>query len=140
MVASFLLVYFGIRSYRDTVGEGTISFGRAMAVGSLIMLITCVFYVASWEVIYYNFMPNYMDDYSAHVLEHARAAGATAAQLQAKAASLDQMKKMYANPVMNSLMTLMEPLPVGLLMTLVSAVLLRRKNSAQHSNSEALAS
>ena len=39
MVLAFLLVFFGIRSYRDNVGGGTVGFGRALAVGSLIVLI-----------------------------------------------------------------------------------------------------
>ncbi|MGD0894228.1 MAG: DUF4199 domain-containing protein, partial [Terracidiphilus sp.] len=54
MVASFLLVYFGIRSYRDNNLGGQISFGRGFACGILITLITCVFYVATWEVLYFN--------------------------------------------------------------------------------------
>src|ERR1700678_1858807 len=56
LVASFLLVYFGIRSYRDNTLAGQISFGRAFACGILITLITTVCYVATWEVLYFNFM------------------------------------------------------------------------------------
>src|SRR5579872_6883948 len=63
MVASFLLVYFGIRSYRDNNLAGQISFGRAFACGLLITLITTVFYVVSWEILYFNFMPHFMDGY-----------------------------------------------------------------------------
>jgi hypothetical protein len=65
MVASFLLIYFGIRSYRDNTLGGRISFGRAFACGILIALITTVCYVATWEVIYFNFMPHFMDSYFA---------------------------------------------------------------------------
>ena len=57
MVASFLLVYFGIRSYRDEALAGQISFGRAFACGILITLITTICYVATWEVLYFNFIP-----------------------------------------------------------------------------------
>ncbi|SEF95244.1 Protein of unknown function [Bryocella elongata] len=131
MVASFLLVYFGIRSYRDTVGGGEVSFGRGVAIGGLIMVFTCVFYVATWEVIYHNFMPHYMDDYAAYMLKKAQDAGETAAQIQAKMAEMEKMKQLYSNPVMNVLMTFLEPLPVGVVMTLVSAGILRRKNKAQ---------
>src|ERR1051325_5153154 len=56
MVASFLLIYFGIRSYRDNTLTGEISFGRAFACGILISLITTVCYVAMWEVLYFKFM------------------------------------------------------------------------------------
>jgi Protein of unknown function (DUF4199) len=45
MVASFLLIYFGIRSYRDNILAGQISFGRAFTCGLLIALITTVCYV-----------------------------------------------------------------------------------------------
>jgi len=65
MVASFLLVYFGIRSYRDNTLAGHISFGRAFTCGLLITLITTVCYVASWEILYFNFMPHFMDSYFA---------------------------------------------------------------------------
>jgi hypothetical protein len=51
MLIAFLLVFFGIKSYRDNVGGGEISFGRAFTVGILITLITCVFYVGIWEIL-----------------------------------------------------------------------------------------
>lgn len=140
MVASFLLIYFGIRSYRDTVGGGEIGFGRGVAIGGLIMVFTCVFYVATWEVIYHNFMPHYLDDYAAYMLQKAQAAGETAAQIQAKMAEIEKMKRLYGNPVMNVLMTFLEPLPVGVVMTLVSAGILRRKKGSERSGSEAMAS
>src|SRR6202041_3447248 len=65
MVASFLLIYFGIRSYRDNTLAGQISFGRAFACGILIALITTVCYVVTWEGLYFNFMPHFMDSYFA---------------------------------------------------------------------------
>ena len=82
MVASFLLVYFGIRSYRDNNLAGRISFGRAFSCGILITLITCIFYVVSWEIIYFNFMHDYMDKYNAGVIEQLKASGATAAEIR----------------------------------------------------------
>src|SRR5277367_1302752 len=57
IVASFLLVFFGIRSYRDNAGNGHITFAKAFAVGISITLITCVFYVVTWEIMYFKFMP-----------------------------------------------------------------------------------
>jgi hypothetical protein len=127
MVLSFLLVYFGIRSYRDQVGGGQISFGRGFAVGMCIMLITCIFYVVTWEIIYFNFMHDFMDKYAAHVIEKARAAGASAAAIQAKTQQMEAMKKMYENPMYNAAITFIEPFPVGLLIALISAAVLRRK-------------
>ena len=127
MVLAFLMVYFGIRSYRDTVADGVITFGRGFAVGICITLITCIFYVATWEVIYHNFMPDFETKYAASVIDKARASGATQAQIDAKTAEMARFKEMYRNPFMNVAMTFIEPLPVGLIFTLVSAGLLRRK-------------
>ena len=61
IVLSFLFVFFGIRSYRETVGGGQISFGRGFTVGILITLISCVFYVGMWLIVYYNFLPDFGD-------------------------------------------------------------------------------
>ena len=75
MVLAFLFVYFGIRSYRDTVAGGSLSFGRAMKVGSLIALIASCCYVATWEVMYFKFMPDFTAKMTAHTVAKARAAG-----------------------------------------------------------------
>lgn len=128
MVLSFLLIYFGVRSYRDNVGGGTVGFGRALAVGALIGLIASVCYVATWEVMYFKFMPDFMTRYGAHELEKARAAGASEAALAQKKAELDKFEKQYQNPAINAAYTILEPLPVALVVALVSAgVLSRRK-------------
>ncbi|HVX89135.1 MAG TPA: DUF4199 domain-containing protein [Gemmatimonadales bacterium] len=127
MVLAFLLIYFGVRSYRDTAGAGRVGFGKAFQVGVLIMLVASVCYVVSWDIVYRNFMPNFFADYSAHVLEQARASGATEAQLAAQQAQLAQYAEMYKNPLIRAGMTFLEPLPVGLLFALLSAWLLSRK-------------
>lgn len=127
MVLAFLMVYFGVRSYRDTVGGGRIGFGRAFAVGLMITLVASCCYVAAWEVIYYNFMPDFGDKYAAYVVTKAKDAGETSAQLAERERQMAAFKAMYSNPLVNISYTLLEPLPVGLLFTLVSAGVLSRK-------------
>ena len=131
MVLSFLLVSFGIRSYRDNVGNGHITFAKAFAVGISITLISCVFYVVTWEILYFNFMHDFMDNYGAHTIENLRASGASAAAIQVQVEHLKQFKEQYENPLFNSLMTFIEPFPVGLAITLVSAAVLRKKAHSQ---------
>jgi hypothetical protein len=129
---SFLLVFFGIRSYRENAG-GTITFGRAFSVGILITLISCMFYVASWEIIYFKLMPDFarghIDKYGAHAIDTMREKGATDAAIAAKKAEMEKMKTMLNNPLLNSAATFIEPFPVGLIVTLISAAILRRKPS-----------
>jgi Protein of unknown function (DUF4199) len=130
IVLSFLLVYFGIRSYRDEVSSGAITFGKAFAVGISITLISCLFYVATWEVLYFKFLPGFMDKYGAHMVEKLRASGASDAAVLAKVEQMKKYKEMYDNPLINAAMTFIEPFPVGLLITLISAAVLRRKGQA----------
>ena len=130
IVLSFLLIYFGVRSYRDNVGRGTVGFGRALAVGSLIGVVASVCYVATWEVMYFKFMPDFMTKYGAHELEQMRAGGASEVTLALKKVELDKFEKMYQNPAINAAFTILEPLPVALVMALVSAGVLSRKKKA----------
>ncbi len=127
MVASFLLVYFGIRSYRDNNLDGRISFGRAFSCGILIMLITTVFYVGMWEILYFNFMPHFMDSYFAAQIHKVQASGLDAATTAARVAAIQHSQQLYQNPFVNMAYTAIEPLPVGIIITLISAVVLRRK-------------
>ncbi len=137
MVASFLLIYFGVRSYRDNTLAGQISFGRAFSCGILIALITTVCYVAMWEVLYFNFMPHFMDSYFAAQIQGVQAAGLDAATTAARVAAIQHSQQLYQNPLVNIAYTVVEPLPVGLLITLISAALLRRKAAtASHSPAE----
>jgi Protein of unknown function (DUF4199) len=131
IVLSLMLTFFGIRSYRDNVANGHITFGRAFLIGLAITVISCIFYVATWEVIYFNFMPDFMDKYGAHVLQKMQAADATAAAIQEKSEELNKLKVMYKNPLFNAAMTFIEPFPVGLVITLLSAAILRKKAASQ---------
>jgi Protein of unknown function (DUF4199) len=131
IVLSFLLVDFGIRSYRDNVSGGQITFSKAFAVGIGITLISCIIYVVSWEIIYFNFMHNFMDEYGAMMVEKLKASGASAAAVQAKVLEMKTLKEQYENPFFNAAMTFIEPFPVGLVITLVSAAILRKKPQAQ---------
>jgi hypothetical protein len=127
MVASFLLIYFGIRSYRDNNLSGQISFGRAFACGLLITLITTACYVATWEILYFNFMPHFMDSYFAAQIHKVQASRLAPAIIAAKVADIQHSQQLYQNPLVNMAYTFMEPLPVGLIITLISAAILRRR-------------
>jgi Protein of unknown function (DUF4199) len=126
-VAAFMMVFFGIRSYRDNVTGGTITFGRAFKVGILITLISCAIYVVTWEFVYHRFLPDFLDQYSNYMVEKMRAQGATQEALNQTTQEYAQFKEWYKNPFLRYAMTMMEAFPVGLLITLISALILRRK-------------
>jgi len=127
MVVAFLLIFFGIRSYRDNVGGGSVSFGRAFSVGALIAVVAALCYVVTWEVVYFNFRSDFLAKYQAHAIEKARAGGASQAEIAKKVAEMQRFAVLYQNPLINSAVTFLEPLPVGLIIALVSAGVLSRK-------------
>src|ERR1051325_4621866 len=90
MVLAFMLIFFGIRSYRENVGGGTITFGRAFAVGILIAVISSICYVIAWQILFHTLMPDFFEKFSAHVIEKARASGATPEAIQAKVQEMEQ--------------------------------------------------
>ncbi len=136
IVLSFLLVFFGIRSYRDNVGNGQVTFTKAFAVGISITLISCIFYVVTWEILYFNFLPrDFMDKYSAQTIEKLKASGASPAAVEAQVQQQKKFREEYENPLFNSLMTFIEPFPIGLLITLLSSAVLRRKLQSQPAQS-----
>ena len=130
MILAFLLVYFGIRSYRDNFGDGRISFGKAFVIGISIALISSLCYVVTWEIIYFKFMPDFMDKYGAYAIQKLQASGASAAAIQAKVEEIKRYKVLEDNPLTNAAMTFLEPFPVGLLVTLICAAILRRTTPA----------
>jgi hypothetical protein len=127
MVMAFLLVFFGVRSYRDNVAGGTMGFGRAVTVGLLITLISCACYVVTWEIIYFKLWPGFADKFTAYAVDKVKASGASQQKVDETARQMAEFKKMYDNPLINIAFTFVEPFPIGLAVTLISAAVLKKK-------------
>ena len=127
IVLSAPLVFFGVRSYRENAGGGRLTFGRGFAVGILITLISSAGYVGTWEIVYFKFMPGFAEKYAAHMVERAKASGASPQKMDETERKAKQFTQMYHNPAINVAMTFMEVFPIGLMVTLVSAGILRKK-------------
>jgi hypothetical protein len=130
IVLSALMVFFGIRSYRENIGGGRLTFGRGLAVGLLITAISSTCYVATWEIVYYKFMPDFGAKYAAHMVERAKASGASQEKIVQAQRQAQEFKQMYDNPLINVGMTFMEVLPIGLVVALASAGILRKSMQA----------
>ncbi len=127
MMVSMSVVYFGIKAYRDEHNNGQITFGKGLLIGLAIVLISCVLYSLAWLVIYYNFLPNFMDDYAINYLKKAKETGVSAEDLKKTMDSMKEMKEWYKNPVMVFLITLLEPTPVGIPFAFIFAWILKKK-------------
>lgn len=126
IVLSFLSIYFGIRTYRDNAARG-VGFGRAFGVGVLIAFIASCCYVASWQVISHTFMSDFPAKYEAATIKQLKTSGKSQADIDAGIAKAKQFTVMYKNPLFNVAITIIEPLPVGLVIALISAGVLSRK-------------
>jgi hypothetical protein len=91
------------------------------------MLISCVCYVAMWEALAATVERNFAHEYAASMVKRAQNSGIQGAALEARIAKAHKFEVMYSNPLYRMSMTLLEPLPVGLVMALVTAGILHRK-------------
>ncbi|MCA1197481.1 DUF4199 domain-containing protein [Sphingomonas sp. R647] len=125
MLIAFTAIFVAVKRHRDENCGGVIRFLPALGMGLAIALIGSLFYVIAWEAVLATNGGDFIAQMSARMLEEQRAAGATPGELAALQAQMAQMHGLYANPLFRVLITLTEVLPIGLLVALVAALLLR---------------
>ncbi len=127
MIVALSTIFIGMKSYRDKEAGGLINFGQAFKVGLLITLVASVFYVAGWMLYLNTSDSNFMDSYYQHSVEKIKTSGDSETRIQERIASIEKSKELYKNPLVQIGMTFMEIFPVGLLITLVCAAILKKK-------------
>ncbi len=129
MVIAFSTIFFAVRTYRDKHLGGTIKFGKAFLIGLYITLIASTMYVASWLVMDATSGQDFMAQYYEHEKTKLESSTLDAQQVEAKLQEMRDFQEMYKNPAVKVGFTYMEILPVGLLVSLLCAVILRRKTA-----------
>ena len=129
MLLAFSLIFVAIKTYRDKHQQGVISFGKAFRIGLFISLIASTIYVLAWLIDYFYFIPDFDQKYTQYMLSKLKAGGASAAEISAQAQKMAEFNKMYKNPFFTGLVTYVEILPVGLLVSLIAAFILKRKTA-----------
>ena len=128
MIIGFSAIFFGIRSYRDKELGGSISFGKAFQIGLLISLVATVVYVTGWMIYYHTSSTDIVDKIAQNYAEKIKHSGKSAAEISKELLESKQMMESYKNnPLVMIMYTIMEILPVGLIITLICALILRRK-------------
>jgi len=128
MVIAFSFIFVGVKNYRDKYNSGTITFGKSLKIGLLITLVASTIYVIVWQIDYYFFIPDFYEKYSAQIIRDLKVHGATPAQIQQQMAANKTNGEMYRNPLFNAMFTYLEIIPVGLIMSFLAAVILKRKS------------
>lgn len=127
MVIALTMVFFGIKSYRDNHLNGTITFGKGFQIGILITLIASIMYAMAWEITYQAISTEFMQKMTDHHFAKMEAGGASSIELAEAKEEWATFSEYYKNPVIRFGVTLTEIFPVGLIITLVSAAVLRKK-------------
>ncbi len=125
MIVALSMIFLAIRDYRNKTLGGVIKFLPAFGVGLLVAAIAAVTYVIVWEIFLATTHYPFMETYIAQAIEAKRAAGVAGAELDAYVAEMEQMKTAYANPLFRLPMTFVEIFPVGFIIALISAAILR---------------
>lgn len=130
MVIALSMIFFGIKSYRDNYLNGAIKFGTGFQVGMLITLVASLIYAVAGET-YYQIDPEgqaaFMDKYADHHINKLKENGATPAAIEQKVKEMADLKEMNKNAVIRFVMAVVIILPVGIVITLIGAAVLRRK-------------
>lgn len=128
MVIALSVIFFGVRSYRDNYSNGVVSFWKACQVGLLITLIAGILYGLAWEVMYSNIGDGFMQQMNDNYMAKLEAENLSASELMKKKETQAMWMDYYKNPLVRFGITFFEILPVGVLITLISALLLKRKD------------
>lgn len=125
MLVSLTAVFLGVKTYRDKVLGGAIRFLPAFGVGVAISAVACLLYVVGWEMslAYGNF--DFTTYYANMMVDGARASGASPEELAQAMEDAQSFKDIYAQPALRMLVTFSEMFPVGLLVSLISAAVLK---------------
>lgn len=129
MLVAFSFIFVAVKNYRDKYNNGVVSFGKAFQIGLYIALIASTCYVITWAFEYHFMMPDFMEKYSQHMLEQLAKSGASEKEISEQTAMMTSNFEMYKSPLFFTLMTYMEILPVGLVVSLICAFILKRKES-----------
>ena len=129
MLLAFVMVYLGVRSFRDSLPEGSISFRQALSVGVGIVLVASVIHVVGWMTYHQNFMPDFVDQYVAHSIDELAESGKPAEQIRQEAEQIRAASAFYRNPWVMAGVTFLEIFPVGLVCAVLTAWWFSRRKS-----------
>jgi Protein of unknown function (DUF4199) len=125
MLVALSLIFVGVKRYRDVECGGIIKFGRAFALGLGMALVAALIYIVGWEIFLAATGRDFMAEYTASTVAGMRADGAAPAAIEATQAEMREFGVKYRNPLFRIPITFLEIFPVGLVVALASAALLR---------------
>ena len=127
MVLGFAMIFVAIKSYRDGVLNGVITFLQACKVGLLVVLVASLMYAVTWDIYYRVAASDFGEKYATHYLKKMEQEGASEEEMTSMRSDMENFNRLYENTFIRFGLTLIEILPVGIVITLISAGILKRK-------------
>ena len=127
MIIAFTAIYIAIKSYRDNQLNGQINFMEAFKIGLGVTMIASILYVISWMIISNTIGEDFMAQYFQESVEKLKASDLSPSEIETKIEEMKNFQEMYKNPLVKIGMTFLEIFPVGLIISLLSALILKRK-------------
>lgn len=127
MLAAALLIFFGVRSYRQNAGQGRLTFVQGLKVGALITLVSCTAYALAFQILYFVVVPDFGEIFQACMVKRATLGGASVEEIAKTAEQAATIRGLYDRPLTNAALTFGMTLPVGLAASAIAALILRRR-------------
>ncbi len=134
MVVALSLIFFGVKNYRDSQG-GAITFAKAFQIGILITILATVIYSISWEIAYRTVSRGYNEAMYEHQIDKLKEQVKGEEELKKQIRQLEDFAVLYENPLIRFGITCFEIFPIGLIISLIVAGLLRKKEFLPHQSS-----
>ncbi len=127
MILAFATIFVAIKKKRDEQFNGKIAFAKAFKIGLGITLIASLCYVITWMIMSETIAKDFMAQYYQQAVENINNSGLSPEEVEQKMQQMDKMQEMYKNPVFKFGITFLEIFPVGLLVSLIAAFILKKK-------------
>lgn len=125
MVVALSLIFIAVKRYRDRELGGIIKFLPAFLVGLGVSAVAAVVYVVGWEITLRLTNFGFVESYATGMVDAVRNKGGSQAEIEKAIVDMANFRQMYANPLMRLPITFIEIFPVGVVISLISAALLR---------------
>lgn len=127
MIIALSTIFFAVKSFRDQQENGLITFGKAFKIGLGITLVATAIYIVAWMILSETIAKDFMAEYYQHSVEKLKASNLSEAAMEEKIQEMKNFQELYKNPLVKIGMTFLEIFPVGLVISLISALILKKQ-------------
>jgi len=125
ILISLIFVFLGIKQYRDEIGNGNITFGKAMQVGLLIVLIPSIVF-GLYNLIYIEYIdPNFIENYYADALAKMKDS-LPPEEFSIKAVEIEAEKEAFGSPTVQFGAMAATVFLMGVVVSIISSFVLKK--------------